>query len=251
MLQDIRDNSQGVIAKVIIGLIVAIRPPSSATGNGEEITDFQLQNGVQDLINSIGGNAQGIEQSLLEQLAMNQLVEQTLLKQSAANSELGISSSRIDQALIENPNFQIGGVFDPEFAVRTMNSQGFSVQSYKEALGNQMLLSQLVNAYSSSSFATSAELETLASLSAQERDFRYLSLTPGTRTLGTAISDEEIAEYYAANQDDFIRPESVSVSYVILEKSALEAAIELEDGAVLAQYELEKHWRAPKRRLKD
>ena len=254
MLQDIRDNSQGVIAKVIIGLIVAIfvlfgadsiiggltRPPSSATVNGEEITDFQLQNGVQDLINSIGGNAQGIEQSLLEQLAMNQLVEQTLLKQSAANSELGISGSRIDQALIENPNFQIGGVFDPEFAVRTMNSQGFSVQSYKEALGNQMLLSQLVNAYSSSSFATSAELETLAALSAQERDFRYLSLTPGTRTLGTAISDEEIAKYYAANQDDFIRPESVSVSYVILEKSALEAAIELEDGAVLAQYELEK-----------
>ena len=254
MLQDIRDNSQGVIAKVIIGLIVAIfvlfgadsiiggltRPPSSAEVNGEEITDFQLQQGVQDLINSIGGNAQGIEQSLLEQLAMNQLVEQTLLSQSAERSDLGISSARIDQALIDNPNFQIGGVFDPEFAVRTMNSQGFSVQSYKEALGNQMLLSQLVNAFSSSSFATSAELETLAALSAQERDFRYISLTPGTRTLGTAISDEEIVEYYEANQENFIRPESVSVNYVLLEKAALEAGIELEEGAVLAQYELEK-----------
>ncbi len=254
MLQDIRDNSQGVIAKVIIGLIVAIfvlfgadsiiggltRPPSSAEVNGEEITDFQLQQGVQDLINSIGGNAQGIEQSLLEQLAMNQLVEQTLLSQSAERSDLGISSARIDQALIDNPNFQIGGVFDPEFAVRTMNSQGFSVQSYKEALSNQMLLSQLVNAFSSSSFATSAELETLAALSAQERDFRYISLTPGTRTLGTAISDEEIVEYYEANQENFIRPESVSVNYVLLEKASLEAGIELEEGAVLAQYELEK-----------
>ncbi|MEJ6652125.1 MAG: SurA N-terminal domain-containing protein, partial [OM182 bacterium] len=53
MLQDIRDNSQGVIAKVIIGLIVAIfvlfgaesiiggltRAPGIAEVNGEEISD--------------------------------------------------------------------------------------------------------------------------------------------------------------------------------------------------------------------
>ena len=74
MLQDIRDNSQGVIAKVIIGLIVAIfvlfgaesiiggltSAPGVAEVNGEEISDFQLQQGIQELINSIGGSAEGI-----------------------------------------------------------------------------------------------------------------------------------------------------------------------------------------------
>ncbi|MBL6754648.1 MAG: SurA N-terminal domain-containing protein [Pseudomonadales bacterium] len=254
MLQDIRDNSQGVIAKVIIGLIVAIfvlfgaesiiggltRAPGVAEVNGEEISDFQLQQGIQELINSIGGSAEGIEQSLLEQIAINQIVEETLLRQSAQAAALSISSERIDRAIIENPNFQVGGRFDPEFAVRTMNSQGFTVTSYREALSRQMLLFQVVNAYSSSGFATQSELETLAALSAQSRDFRYITIPPGTRTLGTPITDEQIATYYNANQARFVRPESVTVDYVVLDKVNIAADIVLEEGAVLAQYELER-----------
>ena len=254
MLQDIRDNSQGVIAKVIIGLIVAIfvlfgaesiiggltRAPGVAEVNGEEISDFQLQQGIQELINSIGGSAEGIEQSLLEQIAMNQIVEETLLRQSAQAAALGISSERIDRAIIENPNFQVGGRFDPEFAVRTMNSQGFTVTSYREALSRQMLLSQVVNAYSSSGFATQSELQTLAALSAQARGFRYITIPPGTRTLGTPITDEQIVAYYDANQARFVRPESVTVDYVILDKATISDGIVLEEGAVLAQYELER-----------
>ena len=254
MLQDIRYNSQGVIAKVIIGLIVAIfvlfgaesiiggltRAPGVAEVNGEEISDFQLQQGIQELINSIGGSAEGIEQSLLEQIAINQIVEETLLRQSAQAAALSISSERIDRAIIENPNFQVGGRFDPEFAVRTMNSQGFTVTSYREALSRQMLLSQVVNAYSSSGFATQSELETLAALSAQSRDFRYITIPPGTRTLGTPITDEQIATYYNADQARFVRPESVTVDYVVLDKVNIAADIVLEEGAVLAQYELER-----------
>ena len=254
MLQDIRDNSQGVIAKVIIGLIVAIfvlfgaesiiggltRAPGIAEVNGEEISDFQLQQGVQELINSIGGSAEGIDQSLLEQIAINQIVEETLLRQSAQAAAMGISAERIDRAIINNPNFQVGGRFDPEFAVRTMNSQGFSIQSYKDALSRQMLLSQVVDAYSSSGFATESELQTLASLSAQTRDFRYLTIPPGTRTLGTPITGDEIAAYYESNQTRFVRPESVTVDYVVLDKASLADAIELEEGAVQAQYEIER-----------
>lgn len=254
MLQDIRDNSQGVIAKVIIGLIVAIfvlfgaesiiggltRAPGIAEVNGEEISDFQLQQGVQELINSIGGSAEGIDQSLLEQIAINQIVEETLLRQAAQAAALGISAERIDRAIIDNPNFQVGGRFEPEFALRTMNSQGFSIQSYKDALSRQMLLSQVVNAYSSSGFATESELQTLASLSAQTRDFRYLTIPPGTRTLGTPITGDEIAAYYESNETRFVRPESVTVDYVVLDKASLADAIELEEGAVQAQYEIER-----------
>jgi peptidyl-prolyl cis-trans isomerase D len=171
---------------------------------------------------------------------MNQIVEETLLRQSAQAAALSISSERIDRAIIENPNFQVGGRFDPEFAVRTMNSQGFTVTSYREALSRQMLLSQVVNAYSSSGFATQSELQTLAALSAQARDFRYITIPPGTRTLGTPITDEQIATYYEANQARFVRPESVIVDYVVLDKTNIADEVVLEEGAVLAQYELER-----------
>jgi peptidyl-prolyl cis-trans isomerase D len=254
MLQDIRDNSQGVIAKVIIGFIVAIfalfgvdsimngfiTSPPIAEINGEEISEAQLQVNTQNLLNSIGGNADSLDQGLLEQIALSQLLEEVLLRQSAQGSNMAVSSNRVDRSIIENPNFQINGVFDSDLAVRTMASQGFSIPIYRETLQQQMLLSQLANAYSSSAFVTDYELERIAGLSAQTRDFRYLSIPLGTRTLGTAISDPQIQTYYTENPQDFTQPETVSVSYVMLDKNVISSEIDLDEGVIEAQYETER-----------
>ena len=254
MLQDIRDNSQGVIAKVIIGLIVAIfalfgvdsimsgfiTSPPIAEINGEEISEAQLQVNTQNLLNSIGGSADSLDQGLLEQIALSQLLEEILLRQSAQGSNMSVSSNRVDRSIIENPNFQINGVFDSDLAVRTMASQGFSIPIYRETLQQQMLLSQLANAYSSSAFVTDSELERIAGLSAQTRDFRYLSIPLGTRTLGTAISDSQIQSYYSENPQDFTQPETVSVNYVLLDKNVISSEIDLDEGVIEAQYESER-----------
>ena len=254
MLQDIRDNSQGVIAKVIIGFIVAIfalfgvdsivngfiTSPPVAEINGEEITEAQLQVNTQNLLNSIGGSADSLDQGLLEQIALSQILEEVLLRQSAEKSAMAVSNDRIDRSIIENPNFQINGVFNADLAVRTMASQGFSIPIYRESLQQQMLLSQLANAYSSSAFVTNSELERIAGLSAQTRDFRYLSIPLGTRTLGSPISDAQIESYFDENQQDFTQPETVSVSYVMLDKNAISSEIELDEGVVEAQYETER-----------
>ena len=254
MLQDIRDNSQGVIAKVIIGFIVAIfalfgvdsimsgfiTSPPIAEINGEEISEAQLQVNTQNLLNSVGGNADSLDQSLLEQIALSQLLEEVLLRQSAQGSNMTVSSNRVDRSIIENPNFQINGVFDSDLAVRTMASQGFSIPIYRETLQQQMLLSQLANAYSSSAFVTDSEFERIAGLSAQTRDFRYLSIPLGTRTLGIAISGAQIQTYYTENPQDFTQPETVSVSYVMLDKNVISNEIDLDEGVIEAQYETER-----------
>ncbi len=254
MLQDIRDNSQGVIAKVIIGLIVAIfalfgvdsimsgfiTSQPIAEINGEEISEAQLQVNTQNLLNSIGGSADSLDQGLLEQIALSQLLEEILLRQSAQGSNMSVSSNRVDRSIIENPNFQINGVFDSDLAVRTMASQGFSIPIYRETLQQQMLLSQLANAYSSSAFVTDSELERIARLSAQTRDFRYLSIPLGARTLGTAISDAQIQTYYTENPQDFTQPETVSVNYVMLDKNVISSEIDLDEGVIEAQYESER-----------
>jgi peptidyl-prolyl cis-trans isomerase D len=254
MLQDIRDNSQGVIAKIIIGLIVAIfvlfgaesiiggfvAAPSVGTVNGEEITEGQLQVEMQTLLGSLGAGAENLGQGLVEQLAINQLVEETLLRQSTSRLGMSVSEARIDEALIANTSFQINGVFDPEFAVRTMNTQGFNVGSYREALRERILLGQLVNALSSSNFVTESELSKLASLDLQSRSFRYLSILPGTRTLSVAITDEEISDYYQANESQFTAAETIEVDYVLLDRSALMNEVSLERSLIISQYEEEK-----------
>jgi len=252
MLQDIRENSQGMIAKVIIGFIVAIfaltgvewliggfvASPPVAEVNGEEITEVQLQANTQNLLASIGGA--DIDQQLLEQIALNQLIEETVMKQSVVRASMNVSSNRVDRAILENPSFQINGVFDGDLAVRTMASQGYSIALYREALSQSILLGQLANAYSASNFVTDSELESIAALMQQTRDFRYVSVTLGTRTLGTPILQEEIQQYYASNPAEFTEEESVDLSYVVLDRNVISEEIAVAESEMLAQYEAQR-----------
>ena len=249
MLQDIRENSQGMIAKVIIGFIVAIfaltgaewliggfvASPPVAEVNGEEITEVQLQANTQNLLASLGGA--DIDQQLLEQIALSQLIEETVMKQSVAKASMNVSSNRVDRAILENASFQINGVFDGDLAVRTMASQGYSIALYRDALSESILLGQLVNAYSASNFVTDSELESIAALMQQTRDFRYVSVTLGTRTLGTPISQEEIQNYYALNPIEFTEEESVDLSFVVLDRNVISEEILVAESEMLAEYE--------------
>ena len=252
MLQDLRENSQGVIAKVIIGFIVAIfaltgvewliggfiASPPVAEINGEEITEAQLQLNIQNLLASLGGA--DIDQELLEQVALNQLIEETVLKQSADRAGMIVSSDRVDRAIIENPSFQINGVFDSDLAVRTMASQGYNIPLYRQALSQSMLLGQIANAYSASNFITDSELESIAELMQQTRDFRYVSITMGTRTLGNAISQEEIQRYYDENPAEFTQEESANINYVVLDRNAIAEEIQVDEAEIRAQYEAQR-----------
>lgn len=254
MLQDIRDKSQGLISKVIVGAIVAIfalfgaesliggfaTPPGVAEVNGEEITEQQLLQESQRLLGSLGGSLGSIDQDLIDQIALNQIIEETILRQSAEQASLVVSSDRLDRSIIENPNFQINGEFDSEFAALTMQSQFLGVSLYRSELAKQMMMSQLVNAFTATGFVTEPELEQLAALIEQKRDFRYLSIPMGTRTLGTAISDDEIQRYYDSNLNDYQIEESVSVAYVVLDKSLIAEEVAVDESILREQYEAER-----------
>lgn len=254
MLQKIRDNSQGMIAKVIIGFIIAlmalfgvesivggfVNNSTVAEVNGEEITEPELAASVQNLMMNVGADLASLDEGLLREVALNQIIEDRLLRQSARNAAMTISSDAIDRQIINNPQFQIGGVFDADLALRTMATQGFSVQAYRDALAEQMVVGQLVNAYAASSFMTQSELERIAALNSQTRNFRFLSVTLGNRTEGEVIPADQIDTYYQNNQSRFMVEEEVAVDYVLLDKSAIFSEVEVSDADVLAQYEIER-----------
>ena len=254
MLQRIRDNSQSFVSKIIIGLIIGVFAlfgaesivggffggNSVATVNGEEITEQELNNSVQNLMANLGGQVADMDDEMLRQIALEQLIEDRLLMQAADDAGLRISDQSLDRQILQSPQFQLDGRFDRDMAVRTMASQGFTPATYRQALAERMMVSQLANAYASSGFVTDAELEQVAELLAQRRDFRFVSVAPGTRTLGEPISDEEIRAYYDNNSDRFMREEQVAVDYVLLDRADIFAEREVDQDRVRAQYEQER-----------
>jgi peptidyl-prolyl cis-trans isomerase D len=148
-----------------------------------------------------------------------------------------ISPASIDREIVNTVQFQIGGRFDQDLARRTMTSQGFSAQTYRAAVAERMLMGQLVNAYSSTAFVTQDDIARLASLEMQERNFRYLSIPLGNRTLGEAIPEQDIRAYYDANPDRFSTEELVSLQHVVLDKNDIFNEVLIADELVRAEYE--------------
>lgn len=254
MLQNIRDRSQGLIAKVVIGLIVAvfalfgvesiiggfIVTPPAAEVDGEEITETQLQTGVQSLLGALGAEAGSLDPATLERIALNQLIDETLLRNAAAAAAMTVSSDRLDRNILETPQFQIDGAYDGALAARTIASQGYSVPGYRDVLRRNLLLRQVASGLSGSGFVTETELRLIAELIAQTRDFRYVPVTPGSRAQDAPIGEADIAAYYDANQADFAEEETVAVAYVLLDKDAIAAEIEVGESDLIARYEAER-----------
>lgn len=254
MLQSIRDNSQGVIAKIIIGFIIGVFAlfgaesiiggflggNNVASVNGEEITEPELAQSLQNVMAQMGASVQDFDEELLREIALGQLIEDRLLMQTAESAGMTISDDSLDRQIVRTPQFQVGGVFDADLARRTMGAQGFSAQAYRASLAQQMMMSQLANAYASSSFVTDHAIERLAALELQSRDFRYLSIPLGNRTLGESIPAEDIRAYYDNNPAEFTAPEQVSVNYVVLDKNRIFDEVEVDEARVRAQYEEER-----------
>ena len=254
MLQTIRDNSQGIIAKVIIGFIIgvfALFGAESIVGgflggnnvasvNGEDITEQELAISIQNLMASIGANIQDFDEELLREIALGQLIEDKLLMQAARDSGMVISEDSLDREILRTPQFQLGGVFDNDLARRTMAAQGFTPQAYRATLAERMTMGQLANAYAATAFVTDADIARIAELQTQTRDFRFVSVPLGNRPLGQAITPEDIQRYYDNNAEEFTTEEQVSLQYVLLDKNAIFDEVTVDADQVRAQYETER-----------
>lgn len=254
MLQSIRDNSQGVVSKVIIGLLVGVfalfgaesivggffSSNNAVTVNGEDITEAELSNSVQNLMMQLGSDVANYDEELLREIALGQLVEERLLRQAAERAGMVISDDSLDREILRTPQFQVGGMFDNTMAQRVMASQGLTPSMYRSLLSDQMVLGQLVNAYAGSAFVTDASLERIAALQGQTRDFRYVAVPLGTRTLGEAISPEDIQTYYDNNPAEFTTDEQVVIEYVLLDKNDIFSELDVDEARVRAQYEQER-----------
>lgn len=266
MLQNIRDNSQGWIAKTIIGVIVmlmaltgfdAIVRSTGHTGeaaevNGEKITVDSLNGAVEmqrrQLIQQFGKDfdASLLDDKLLRKSALDNLIQQSLLLQGAKDSGMGFAESALDQLILGMPLFQVDGKFNAERFDQMLRQQGFSRIQFRERLKQDVLISQLQAALAGSSFVTDAELQAFVRLEKQTRDFATLTLKADSKAV--QLKDEELKAYYEQHPDQFMSQEQVVLDYIELKKSSFFDQVSVKDEDLQASYNQEIAGLAEQRR---
>ena len=256
MLQAIRDGSKGVAAKIIVGLIILTfalfgvesivalggGEDAPAEVNGEEITEYQVQQMVQmqkrRLQAQFGENFDPsmIKDEMLRESALESLINEALFKQAATNSGVYFSDEAIDKIILQSPEFQVNGQFNRDSYDLALRSAGFTRSTYRELLRTSLSTQQAQNAWQGSSFATPYEAKLAAQLESQERDFSYVEFLLADAKKEVAVSDEEVAEFYEQNKAQYMTEDKVSIKYVELKRDDLAKNISISEDEVSERY---------------
>ncbi|MGH8352452.1 MAG: SurA N-terminal domain-containing protein, partial [Pseudomonas sp.] len=257
MLQNIRDNSQGWIAKTIIGVIVALlaltgfdaifnatsNRQNAADVNGEEISQNELSQAVdmqrRQLLQQLGKDfdASLLDDKLLREAALKGLIERKLLLQGAKASDFAFSQPALDQLILQTPEFLVDGKFSSDRFDQVIRQMGYSRLQFRQMLEQEMLIGQLRAALAGSGFVTDEEVQAFAHLEKQTRDFATLTLRADTKAV--QLADDEIKAYYDEHASQFMSPEQVLLEYVELKKDAFFAEVEVKDEELQALYQKE------------
>jgi peptidyl-prolyl cis-trans isomerase D len=257
MLQNIRDNSQGWIAKTIIGVIVALlaltgvdaiftstsNSQNTAEVNGEKITSAELSQAVEmqrrQLLQQLGRDfdASQLDEKLLREAALNGLIERTLLLDSAREANFAFSQQALDQIILKTPEFMVDGQFNAERFDQVIRQLGYSRLQFRQMLEQEMLIGQLRAGIANSGFVTDDQVQAFAALEKQTRDFATLTLNADLNAV--SLSDDDIKAYYNAQASEFMSPEQVVLEYVELKKDAFFDQVEVTNDALQSAYQSE------------
>lgn len=254
MLQNIRDNIQGLVAKVIIALIivpfaifgvetlVSSRGPAPvAKVNGDKIGESELLQMIsqqkRQLMAMMGERVQPemLDDARLRGPSLDTLITQKLLEQGAETLKLRVSPSALDASIVGMPQFQENGKFSPERYQQLLRAQNLTPGYFKQMLQREVVIDQLQSGLAESDFATAAEIDVVTGLLQQQRSYSYVLIPLAPYAEKIELADADINQYYQAHGDQYLRDERVKLEYI--ELRAADFAKPVDEAAVRAEYD--------------
>ncbi len=257
MLQTMRNNAQGIIAKIIVGFIIVVFALWSVEsivnlGGGEkpvatvgdyEISRVEVQQKIAEQKNQLRRQFgdqydEGLfNDKFLEQSAVEQLINEKVAQTQADKLDLYAAKGIIDQMIVNTPSFQTAGEYDPEQFKLVLRMNGYSVAQYRAMLADSVRQNQVRAAFMLSTIETPFEMQLRQSLENEQRTFSYASVSADQFKDSVEVLDDEITAYYDENIQRFMTPERARIRYVLLSRDSIENAQEVTEEDLDVAYQ--------------
>jgi peptidyl-prolyl cis-trans isomerase D len=258
MLEDIREKSQGLTAKIILGLIIltfAVAGVGSysnsvdtsvATVNGEAISQQAFNKAYQaqrsrmaqqfgEMFDTLSNDANYMAN--FRQGVLDNLINEKLIDQNSDALAIRVSDLRLKETIRKMPEFQVDGAFDNNRYLAIINQAGFFQSSdFRDYLRVEMTRRQLSQALVATEFNLPYQETLQLALQNQTRDIRFATISAQQFKVGIELTDEEVNAYYLANQARFENEEQVKVDYISLNVADIAKDINVTDEDVATYY---------------
>ena len=258
MLENIRESSQGLVAKIILGFIIltfAVAGIGSYTNsadtsvaevNGVKISQADFEKALQNQRNRMAQQFGEMFETLasdpsymanMRESVLNGLIDQELLLQASDGMAIRVSDELIKKTIREMQEFQVDGKFDNNRYLALINQAGFYQSTdFRDYLRTQMVRQQLTQGLVASEFSLPYQEKQLANLQNQKRDLRFATISSKQFEEGIEVSEEDIKSYYQENQSRFQNEEKVKLDFIAIDVNKIAASIEVSDADIETYY---------------
>jgi peptidyl-prolyl cis-trans isomerase D len=262
MLEKIREGSQGIIAKTILGLVILtfalagvgsyLSTPAEtnvAEVNGEKISreDFEqaFQNERARMQQQFGEMyaalaADSAYMSNFRSEVLEKLIDERLQKQLAANMGLRVSDEQVRKTIRGMSEFQIDGQFNNDRYIALLRQAGYQPDQFRELIREQLSRNQLLVGLVGSEFATGKEMQMLLKLQQQQRDISYVRFNAADYADKVELTEQMLQDYYTMNLSQFETEQKVAVEYIEISAATLASAERASDAEIEAYYQANK-----------
>ncbi|PJE79298.1 Peptidyl-prolyl cis-trans isomerase D [invertebrate metagenome] len=256
MLQSMREKARSWVTIVVVAVIAfmmaitgleSLSPSSGnkkvATVNGQDITERELLHAQEQqkrmLVQQMGEqfDPSMIDEKLLQDAVLNSLVDRLVQLQDAADNKMEISNDMLDTMIVSMPEFQQDGRFNQDRFRMLVRNIGMSPAQFRQMLKEESLLMQLRAGWTSSEFVTKAEMNTIHELENQKRDIGWTILPLASVEATIHLSEESIQAYYKDHENQFMTPEEVVISYLVLDRKKLAETVSVDEISIENEYQ--------------
>lgn len=236
MLQTMRNNAQGMIAKIIMGFLILVfalwgvesivslggGESAAIKVDGQKVSEAEVANAMAqqkaNLQRQFGENfdEEMFNDKFLRQSAVEQIVEEKIAVVRAQKLGLKASKRMIDDQIVAIPAFQEEGRFSKEQFQTVLSLNGLTPLGFRAKLAEESAVNQAQAGFALSSFATPFDAKLLGALEQEQRTFRFTEVKGRDWEAKAEVTDAEITQAYEASKDQLRIPEQVSVRYIEL-----------------------------------
>ncbi|MDR0881530.1 MAG: SurA N-terminal domain-containing protein [Candidatus Adiutrix sp.] len=220
-----RKNANSTIVWLIIGAIAVVfvffgvgggggGNYQNITVNGEELSGYQYSRMVNDISRARGQDNSPEAEAMIRQAAVAELVGQTLILQFGRSAGLEPSNWAVGQEIAGIPEFQTDGKFDKARYATALAAMRQTPANFEQETRKGLLASRVSGLIEGLSRVYSPEFKEMYHFFVDKAAFDYVFFPASVHRAGLNPSDDEVAAFFAVNQERWRRPAVMKVAYV-------------------------------------
>lgn len=257
MLQTMRNNAQGMIAKIIMGFLILVfalwgvesivslggGEAAAVKVDGHKISEAEVANAMAqqkaNLSRQFGDNfdEEMFNDKFLRQSAIEQIIEEKIAVVRAQKLGMTASKRLIDDQILAIPAFQEEGRFSKEQFQNILSLNGLTPLGFRAKLAEESVVNQTQAGFALSGLATPFDAQLLGALEQEQRTFRFTEVKGRDWEAKVEVVESEIAQAYEASKEQLRVPEQVSVRYIELSMESMQAKQSISEDELNAAYQ--------------